>query len=251
MTTQDHIQAAALAERLAPLPLDDRLAAIAALPGRIVFTTGLGVEDQALTGAIARLAPGTRSRFGLATLDTGRLFAETLDLIAATEAATGLAIARYSPTPADIAAFADRHGVDGFYDSVEARHACCAARKLRPLARALDGATCWVTGLRRGQSGARAETPLAAFDSANGVTKLNPLADLDIGAIRELAARVGVPLNPLHVRGYASIGCEPCTRAIRPGEDERAGRWWWESDAKRECGLHVPPIAAIAVEARP
>jgi phosphoadenosine phosphosulfate reductase len=251
MPTQDDIRAAALAERLAALSLADRLAAIATLRGRIVFTTSLGVEDQALTGAIARSAPEIRARIELATLDTGRLFAETRDLIGATEVTTGLKIARFSPTPAEIAAFVDRFGPDGFYDSVEARHACCAARKLAPLARALSGASYWVTGLRRGQSGARAETPFAAWDAANGVTKINPLADLDIDAIRELAESTGAPINPLHARGYPSIGCEPCTRAVRPGEDERAGRWWWESDARRECGLHVAPVVTIATEARP
>ena len=116
-------------------------------------------------------------------------------------------------------------------------------RVLAPLARALEGASFWITGLRRGQSGNRAETPFAEYDAERNLIKVNPLADWDIDTIKAYVADNAVPVNPLHARGYPSIGCEPCTRAIKPGEPERAGRWWWENDEKRECGLHVPEAA--------
>lgn len=225
---------------LAPLPLEERLAHVGALAGRKVFTTSLGIEDQVLTAAIARAGAAIE----VATLDTLRLFAETHDLIAETERTLGVSIARHVPDTAELDAYVAANGRDGFYDSVEARHACCDVRKLRPLARALEGAAVWVTGVRREQSGGRADTPLAEFDAARSLLKVNPLADLTIAEVRAYAARHGVPLNPLHERGYPSIGCEPCTRAIRPGEPERAGRWWWEAGQQRECGLHVKSPAA-------
>jgi phosphoadenosine phosphosulfate reductase len=220
--------------KLAGLDLAGRLS-LAATLGRAVFTTSLGIEDQVITAEI-----GThRFPIEVSTLQTGRLFAETLDLIGETESQYDIAIRRFEPEQADIDAFAARYGINGFYDSVEARHACCGVRKVLPLARALAGATIWVTGLRRGQSANRADTPFAEYDAERHLMKINPLADWDIERIRAYVADNGVPINPLHARGYPSIGCEPCTRAIKPGEPERAGRWWWENDETRECGLHV------------
>ncbi|MCP8897103.1 phosphoadenylyl-sulfate reductase [Shinella daejeonensis] len=236
--------AEALNDQLAKLDLSDRLAFVTSLGGRSVFTTSLGIEDQVITAAIA----AGRLPIVVATLETGRLFPETLALIDETEAHFGLAIERYHPLQDDIDAYAAQYGLNGFYDSVEARHACCAARKLKPLQRALEGASFWITGLRRGQSGNRADTPFAEFDAERGLIKINPLADWDIERIRAFAAENAVPVNPLHARGYPSIGCEPCTRAIKPGEPERAGRWWWENDEKRECGLHVPDAALPSLE---
>lgn len=226
---------------LEPLPLEARLRRVGAIAGRKVFTTSLGIEDQVVTAAIARSGAG----IDVVTLDTERLFAETRALIEETEARYGLAIRRYRPDGDDVAAYVGRYGRDGFYDSVEARHACCDIRKLRPLARALEGAAVWITGVRRGQSQARQETPLAEFDAQRGLLKINPLADLTLAEISAYAAAHDVPLNPLHARGYPSIGCEPCTRAIKPGEPERAGRWWWEQDQTRECGLHVKSASVI------
>jgi phosphoadenosine phosphosulfate reductase len=156
---------------------------------------------------------------------------------------------RYHPVQDDIDAYAAKYGLNGFYESVEARHACCSVRKLKPLARALEGASFWITGLRRGQSGNRAETPFAEYDAERNLIKVNPLADWDIERIKAYVADNAVPVNPMHARGYPSIGCEPCTRAIKPGEPERAGRWWWENDEKRECGLHVPEAAASPLPA--
>lgn len=227
--------ARALDASLAGLGLEATLAKVAALPGRSVFTTSLGIEDQAIAAAIGESGLG----IDVATLETGRLFGETLALIDETEARYGLKIRRFRPETADVAAYVDRYGLNGFYESIEARHACCGVRKLKPLARALDGATFWITGLRRGQSGNRAATPFAEFDAERNLIKINPLADWSIEDVKAFVETRGVPVNPLHARGYPSIGCEPCTRAIKPGEPERAGRWWWEDDAKRECGLHV------------
>ncbi|WP_374591030.1 phosphoadenylyl-sulfate reductase [Ciceribacter sp. RN22] len=225
-----------LYDELAALDLAVRLALVAQLGGRAVFTTSLGIEDQVITAVI-----GTeRLPIEVVTLETGRLFPETVALIAETEERFGIEIRRFFPEEADIEAYVEKYGRNGFYGSVEARHACCHVRKLKPLARALEGAAVWVTGLRRGQSGNRAATPLTEFDTERNLIKVNPLADWSIDQIRAFVEEQAVPVNPLHARGYSSIGCEPCTRPIRPGESERAGRWWWENDEKRECGLHVP-----------
>ncbi|MBD9493214.1 MULTISPECIES: phosphoadenylyl-sulfate reductase [unclassified Ensifer] len=241
MTTSSlETTAKALNERLESLDLAGRLALVASLEGRAVFTTSLGIEDQVITAAIGK----NKLAVDVVTLQTGRLFDETAALIDKTEEAYDILIKRYHPEKADIDAYAARYGLNGFYESVEARHACCDVRKLKPLARALEGASFWVTGLRRGQSGNRASTPFAEADAERGLIKINPLADWDIETINSYVATHAVPVNPLHARGYPSIGCEPCTRAIKPGEPERAGRWWWENDEKRECGLHVPEAAA-------
>jgi phosphoadenosine phosphosulfate reductase len=236
--------AAQLSATLAGLDLAGRLSLVADLGGRAVFTTSLGIEDQVIAAEI-----GThRLPIEIATLETGRLFPETVALISETETQYDIAIKRFHPEQADIDAYAEKYGLNGFYESVEARHACCGVRKVKPLARALSGAAVWITGLRRGQSSNRAETPFAEYDTERHLLKINPLADWDIEAIRAFVEANGVPVNPLHERGYPSIGCEPCTRAIKPGEPERAGRWWWENDETRECGLHVAEEAAAAAQ---
>lgn len=232
---------------LKDLSLAERLAFVAGLGSRSVFTTSLGIEDQVITAAI-----GThRLPIDVATLETGRLFAETVRLIEETEDRYGITITRFYPEQDDIDAYAEKYGLNGFYESVEARHACCHVRKLIPLAKALEGASFWITGLRRGQSGNRASTPLAEYDAERNLIKINPLADWDIDAIKAHVAAENIPVNPLHARGYPSIGCEPCTRAIKPGEPERAGRWWWENDEKRECGLHVAEAAQSSISTAP
>ncbi|WEX87758.1 phosphoadenylyl-sulfate reductase [Sinorhizobium garamanticum] len=233
-------EATALSEALESLDLAGRLALIAGLEGKAVFTTSLGIEDQVITAAIG----SNRLEIDVATLKTGRLFNETVALIDKTEETYGILIKRFYPEKSDIEAYVAQYGMNGFYESVEARHACCGVRKLKPLARALEGASYWITGLRRGQSGNRAATPFAEADIERGLIKINPLADWDIERIRAHVGAEAIPVNPLHARGYPSIGCEPCTRAIKPGEPERAGRWWWENDEKRECGLHVPETAS-------
>lgn len=217
------------------ISLTDRLAWLKEAGHAIVFTTSLGIEDQVVTGALVAALPETR----IVTLDTGRLFDETLALIDETETRYGITIERFHPKKEAVDAYVADHGRNGFYDSVAARHACCGIRKLEPLAQALEGADIWITGLRRGQSAARGGVPFAEWDGARGLLKIIPLADWSLQQIRDHVAEHDIPINPLHARGYPSIGCAPCTRAIKPGEDERAGRWWWERDDTRECGLHV------------
>ena len=213
-----------------------RLASLrAAVPGRIVFTTSFGIEDQILTHLIA----GAGLDIALATLDTGRLFPSTHELWKRTEARYGLRIEPFRPDPQAVEAYVATSGLNGFYDSKEARLACCEIRKVEPLGRALAGAAAWITGLRADQSAAREKVPLAAWDEGYGLVKAAPLFDWSRDRVAAFAEAESVPVNALHARGYASIGCEPCTRAIRPDEPERAGRWWWENDAQRECGLHV------------
>ena len=200
-----------------------------------VFTTSLGPEDQFILALIAEHKLPIR----VITLETGRLFPETRELIELSKKHFGVVIEEFHPDEKLLEKYISQFGKNGFYDSLEARHGCCGVRKLEPLARALKSADLWITGLRRSQSDNRAEIPFTEWDEGQGVQKLNPLADLTIETLdAEIAARQ-IPINPLHKRGYTSIGCEPCTRAIKPGEDERAGRWWWENDDSRECGLHV------------
>ena len=139
-----------------------------------------------------------------------------------------------------------RDGVLGFRNSIEARKACCHVRKVAPLKRGLEGAAGWVTGLRRGQSGGRADVPFAAWDGEFKLVKLNPIADWPLEQLEAYVKEHAIPVNPLHAKGFPSIGCEPCTRAIKPGEDIRAGRWWWESDWGKECGLHARPRPVAA-----
>jgi phosphoadenosine phosphosulfate reductase len=222
------------------LPLEDRLAWLQSAGHSIVFTTSLGIEDQVVTDALVSALPSAR----IVTLDTLRLFDETVDLIEETEARYGISIERFLPEPSAVDQFVATYGMNGFYESVEARHACCGIRKVEPLGRALAGADIWITGLRRGQSAARGSVPFAEWDADRELLKINPLADMSLEDIRLRVAERSIPVNPLHLRGYPSIGCAPCTRAIKPGEDERAGRWWWERDEQRECGLHVAGAAS-------
>ena len=163
----------------------------------------------------------------------------------------GLAVTVYAPEARAIEGYVAAHGFNGFYDSKEAREACCAMRKSVPLARALAGKGAWLTGLRREQSITRSAIGVSEFDAAHGLVKFNPLADWTRAEVWDYLRTRAVPYNPLHDRGYASIGCAPCTRAIGPDDDERAGRWWWEDPERRECGLHRRPGAAIAIVALP
>jgi len=203
--------------------------------GKIVFTTSFGLEDQAILHLLAE----QEHDIDVVTLDTGRLFPETYTLWAQTERRYGRRIRAAYPRHDELAALVERQGIDGFYESRAARIACCSVRKLEPLARALAGARGWIAGLRAEQSAHRRDMALVAADAERGLIKLNPLFDWTRPQLLDFAATHDVPINPLHGRGFASIGCAPCTRAIAPGEPERAGRWWWEDDGKRECGLHT------------
>lgn len=238
---------AALAAVLAPLDLPGRLALIARhVPGRIVLSVGFGREGQAILDAAARA--GVAGAFDIVTLDTGRLFEETHALWAETEARYGLEIRAITPEAYAVAALVAAQGANGFRDGVIERVACCAVRKVAPLARVLEGAGGWITGLRAEQSPGRARTALAEED-ARGFVKLNPLADWDRAMLDAYLEANAVPVSPLHAAGFASIGCAPCTRAIAPGEEERAGRWWWEASDKKECGIHNRPRPALALAA--
>jgi phosphoadenosine phosphosulfate reductase len=207
----------------------------AALSGRIVFTTSFGLEDQALTDLIAT----DSLEIEIVTLDTGRLFPSTYRLWQETEERYGRRIRSFHPDGAALAALLADSGANGFYFSKAARLDCCGVRKVEPLRRALAGADAWVTGLRADQSGARGAVALADWDDEHALIKAAPLFDWSREAVAAYCADEQVPINPLHAQGFPSIGCEPCTRALRPGESERAGRWWWENDEAKECGLHV------------
>ena len=231
----------AVADRLnaiaGALTLGERLLAIAdSVHSRIVLTTSFGIEDQAITHAIAAARIET---IELATLDTGRLFPETYALWAETQNRYGLRIKPFFPGREGVEDLIARDGPDGFYLSLKARKNCCHVRKVEPLNRALAGAKAWITGLRGDQSDARSKVAFAKYDVDRGLIKFNPLFDWMRDHVAEFTSDANVPVNPLHAKGFVSIGCAPCTRAIQQGEPERAGRWWWEDEASKECGLHI------------
>ena len=235
--TPREVQAAALADRLAGKhDLADRIRLIAGtVRGRIAFSTSLGIEDQAILHAIA----DSGTAIDVFTLDTGRLFPETIDTLAASELRYGIKVHVLAPASADVESLVARDGVLGFRASIEARKACCHVRKVAPLKRGLTGAAAWITGLRREQTTGRAQVPFAAWDGEHSLIKLNPIADWPLARLEAYVASNRIPVNPLHAHGFPSIGCQPCTRALRPGEDIRAGRWWWENEDGKECGLHT------------
>jgi phosphoadenosine phosphosulfate reductase len=200
-----------------------------------VFASSLAAEDMVLTDLILK----DRLPIGIFSLETGRLHAETLSMIDRVKETYGYDIALYKPQPDAVEAYVTRNGLNAFYDSVEMRKECCRIRKVEPLGRALAGKQAWITGQRRSQSTTRAELAVQEDDLGHGMQKFNPLADWSEQDIWEYLRDNAVPYNVLHDRGYPSIGCEPCTRAIQPGEDVRAGRWWWENPESKECGLHV------------
>ncbi len=203
------------------------------------FATSLSAEDMVVTDFIAR----HKLPIHVVTLDTGRLHDETLGMIGEVKAKYGIDIEVMRPNAEAVEAHVAAHGAYAFYESLELRKECCGIRKVEPLNRALAGRSAWLTGQRRDQAVTRTALPEMERDEARGIAKFNPLADWSWDDVLAYAARFEVPLNPLHARGYPSIGCEPCTRAIRPGEDPRAGRWWWEQADKKECGLHTGPAS--------
>ncbi len=209
-------------------------AAAQAFAGRIVQATSLGAEDMVLTDLIARHA----LPIAIATLDTGMLHAETLELLARAQQHYGLEIEAWRPDADAARDFVARHGSQAMYASVDLRHACCALRKLEPLSRMLQGRAAWVTGLRREQSAARGQAARRETD-AQGRIKFSPLLDWTQGDVWHYITLHAVPYNPLHDQFFPSIGCAPCTRAVALGEDIRAGRWWWEQEGAKECGLHA------------
>ena len=214
-----------------------RLREAAAL-GKTALASSLSAEDMVLTDLIVREG----LPISVFTLETGRLAPETLGMIDKITAHWGIPVDVYRPNPDAVARYVTANGRDAFYESVDLRQACCGIRKVEPLKRALAGKAAWITGQRRDSSVTRADLHDREHDEVHGIEKFNPLADWSWADVLAYVAARDVPVNPLHARGYPSIGCDPCTRAIRPGEDPRAGRWWWEQNDSKECGLHVSEL---------
>ncbi|HJW55042.1 MAG TPA: phosphoadenylyl-sulfate reductase [Burkholderiaceae bacterium] len=211
----------------------------------VVFASSLAAEDMVLTDMILR----EKLPIGIFSLETGRLHKETLGMLDRIKEIYGYEVTLYKPESAAVDTYVRQNGLNAFYDSVEMRKECCRIRKIEPLNRALSGNRAWITGQRRAQSTTRAGLDVQENDEAHGMTKFNPLTDWSEQDVWNYIRSNNVPYNPLHDQGYPSIGCEPCTRAIQPGEDIRAGRWWWESPESRECGLHVVDGKLVRIKA--
>ncbi len=214
--------------------LKEGLGIVASLyPGKVCLSSSLGQEDQVITDAVF----SNNIPIHIFTIDTGRLFNETYELLDRTVARYRQPVTIYFPAAADVEEFVVKNGINGFYESVDNRKACCHIRKVKPLNRALEGAKVWVTGLRAEQSSNRKKMDMIEWDDIRQLYKFNPLINWKYKDVLEYIKAYNVPYNSLHDKGFLSIGCAPCTRAIEPGEDARAGRWWWETSQK-ECGLH-------------
>jgi len=203
--------------------------------GKIAFSTSFGQEDQVITDIIF----SNNLPIKVFTLDTGRMFEETYKTWSKTLQKYNKKILAYFPNKEDVEKLVTEKGIYSFYESLENRKECCGIRKIVPLKRALVGVDCWITGLRAEQSTARTSLTLLENDENFGVIKYNPLKDWLLDDVLEYIKKHNVPYNVLHDKGFVSIGCSPCTRAIQPGQDIRAGRWWWEDNSKKECGLHA------------
>ncbi len=205
---------------------------------RVNFASSLGEEDQVITDMIARVAAGVE----IFTLDTGRLYQETYDLLAKTQKKyDNLRFKVYFPDAKAVEEMAQSKGINLFYESVENRKSCCGIRKVEPLKRALANVDAWIVGLRKEQAVTRSGIQIFEWDAAHNKIKVNPLANWTLAQVHQYIKEYKVDVNPLHAKGFVSIGCAPCTRAIKPGEDIRAGRWWWENPEQKECGLHNNP----------
>lgn len=204
-------------------------------PGEVVFSTSLGYEDQVITDFILK----NNLNITIFTLDTGRLFSETYMTLQKTNNRYDTKIKVYYPQTDSVETLVSTKGPLSFYDSVENRKECCFIRKVEPLNRALKGAKIWVTGIRAEQSGNRHDMPQLEWDEAHQLVKFHPILHWSFDEVKTFVKSNGLPYNPLHDKGFVSIGCAPCTRAIQEGEDFRAGRWWWEDESKKECGLHA------------
>ena len=222
-------------EEIENVPLREALEKLAGLfPGQVVFSSSLGQEDQVITDCIFR----NKIPIRVFTLDTGRLFYETYELLDKTLARYQQPIQVYFPESSAVENFVSSKGVNSFYESVENRKECCFIRKVQPLNRALEGAKVWITGLRAEQSENRKNIAMVEWAEDRQLYKFNPLIHWSYNEVLAYIEKFMVPYNTLHDKGFISIGCAPCTRAIEPGEDPRAGRWWWETSQK-ECGLHI------------
>jgi len=204
-------------------------------PGKVTFSSSFSFEDQLITHKIL----SNNLPVSIFTLDTGRLFEETYSVWSATNERYQTHIKAYYPDNTLLEPFVAEHGPNSFYESVEQRKACCYVRKVEPLKRALKDNAVWITGLRAEHSANRHDMPLVEWDESNQIIKYHPLLHWTTEKVKDYINQYNIPYNILHDRGFVSIGCAPCTRAIRPGEDFRAGRWWWEDNTKKECGLHI------------
>ncbi|MEI1277538.1 phosphoadenylyl-sulfate reductase [Leptospira venezuelensis] len=224
-----------LEAKLNGLSLEDSLAKISQdFPGQAVFSTSFGLEDQVITHAIYSQNLDIR----IFTLDTGRLFTETYELHKRTNGMYGKRIQTFFPDAQAVEDLINEKGPDSFYDSIENRKECCHIRKVVPLNRALEGAKIWITGIRNDQSGSRENLTKVELDAGRDILKFHPILDWSWEKVQQYVQDKHIPYNPLHDKGYPSIGCAPCTRAVMAGEDFRAGRWWWENESTKECGLH-------------
>jgi len=206
---------------------------------RIAFASSFGAEDVVIIDMLMKI----RSDARIFTLDTGRLNQETYDVMDAIRERYNMNIEVYFPDAKEVEDMVNRYGMNLFYHSVELRKLCCEVRKVKPLNRALQGLDAWITGLRREQADTRARIAKVEIDAQHGsIVKINPIADWTWDMVWDYIRKNNVPYNRLHDNGYPSIGCEPCTRAVKPGEHFRAGRWWWEQAAHKECGLHLNPL---------
>lgn len=214
---------------------DEVLKSIATLNSeKIVFSTSLGYEDQVITHLIF----SNNLSVDVFTLDTGRLFPETYSVLSSTLNKYKKQIKVYYPNTTAVEDLVTKKGPFSFYDSIENRKECCFIRKVEPLKRALNGYTVWITGIRADQSGNRMDMPMVEWDEVNKIIKVHPLLNWTLEQVKSYIVQHNIPYNPLHDKGFVSIGCQPCTRAIKAGDDFRAGRWWWEDTSKKECGLH-------------
>jgi phosphoadenosine phosphosulfate reductase len=205
-----------------------------AFPGEVIFSTSFSWEDQLITHLIFENDIDIK----VFTLDTGRMFPETYSTWSSTLSKYQQPITAYYPNAEDLQAFIEKKGPNSFYESVENRKGCCYIRKVEPLQRALRGYKIWITGIRAEHSPNRTDMTQVEWDGTNNMTKFHPLLNWSTDEVKAFIKEQHIPYNPLHDKGFVSIGCAPCTRAIRPGEDFRAGRWWWEDADKKECGLH-------------
>lgn len=203
-------------------------------PGKVIFTTSFGYEDQVITDMIFKNDLPVK----VVTLDTGRMFEETYKVFRSTMERYGKPIKAYFPPTDKVEKLLNEKGPLSFYESLENRKECCFIRKVIPLKRALEGNEIWITGLRAAQSENRSDLREFVWDEGNNILKFNPLIDWSLDEVKDYVKENNVPYNVLHDKGFVSIGCEPCTRAIKPGESFRAGRWWWEQSSGKECGLH-------------
>jgi phosphoadenosine phosphosulfate reductase len=235
METAADILNSNLSRQISSLSINDSLHLLTRLfPGQVCFSTSFGMEDQVILHMIAT----ENLPITIFTLDTGRLFSETYSVWTASREKYGVSIQAYLPDASRLETYINQKGPNAFYESVENRKQCCFIRKVEPLKRALAGQKVWVTGIRSEHSSNRGQLNLLEWDEGNQLNKYNPLLHWKQEEVRQYISDHGVPYNILHDRGFVSIGCQPCTRAIRPGEEFRAGRWWWEDTDKKECGLH-------------